>query len=272
MNKSLVQTALSATLLILIMALLWAPQPALAQRGGHGGGGWHSGGGGWGHGGYYPVRGGYGWGRGYWGYPRYGYGYGWGFGVRFGWGPFWGGFGYPYGGYGWAPSYYPYYYPYSYPFPYYVPATPASYVNSSNSNNNDYGYSSEQRSDYVPDGSSSQYQAPSYQYSAPAQQYRAPALRVAPATNSVTLRDASYTSGPSRYPTHTLNGASNHYRSGNTGRQLPPLRPEVQNVVRALQAMPPYARERQIDSGRYGNLSPNEIEIVRYAAGLSWTW
>jgi hypothetical protein len=42
----------------------------------------------------------------------------------------------------------------------------------------------------------------------------------------------------------------------------------VQNVIRALRAMPPAARERQIDSGRYSNLTPKELEFVRYAADL----
>jgi hypothetical protein len=30
--------------------------------------------------------------------------------------------------------------------------------------------------------------------------------------------------------------------------------------------MPPAACERQLDSGRYGNLTPKELQIVRYAA------
>jgi len=32
--------------------------------------------------------------------------------------------------------------------------------------------------------------------------------------------------------------------------------------------MPPWARERQIDSGRYSNLTPQELQIVRHAADL----
>jgi hypothetical protein len=32
--------------------------------------------------------------------------------------------------------------------------------------------------------------------------------------------------------------------------------------------MPPAAREREIDSGRYGNLSPQELKFVKYAADL----
>ena len=45
-------------------------------------------------------------------------------------------------------------------------------------------------------------------------------------------------------------------------------RPEVQNVIRALRAMPPGARQQQIDSGRYDNLSPREMQVVRAAVNL----
>jgi hypothetical protein len=46
------------------------------------------------------------------------------------------------------------------------------------------------------------------------------------------------------------------------------MRPEVQNTIRALRAMPPNARQPQIDSGRYSNLTPRELKIVKYAVGL----
>jgi hypothetical protein len=46
------------------------------------------------------------------------------------------------------------------------------------------------------------------------------------------------------------------------------MRLEVQNVIRALRAMPPQARQQQIDSGRYSNLSPQEMKLVRNAAGV----
>jgi hypothetical protein len=46
------------------------------------------------------------------------------------------------------------------------------------------------------------------------------------------------------------------------------LRPEVQNVIRALRAMPPAARQRALDSGRYANFSPQELKLVRQATGL----
>jgi hypothetical protein len=47
------------------------------------------------------------------------------------------------------------------------------------------------------------------------------------------------------------------------------LRQEVRNVIEALQAMPPDARLRQIESGRYRNLSPQEQELLRRVAQAS---
>jgi len=282
MKRSTVLKVLCAALFVVLM--VWAPESVLAQRGGHsgGGGGFHGGGGGF-HGGggsfrgggfyggghyhsagYYGWHGGHGgWGGGHWGYP--GYGYGWGFSIGFNWGPFWGGFGYPYG-YAAAPYYYPYYYPYAYP--YYVPAAPAGYVNYSSPSSNDNAYPSDQSSSYVPDGYSVQQSStPAQQWSTPARQSNVPTPRVSPAANSVTIRNASYTAPAPGYATRASAGPSSSYRPTSTSRELP-LRPEVQNVIRALRAMPPAARQRQIDSGRYSNLTPKELDIVRYAADL----
>lgn len=41
------------------------------------------------------------------------------------------------------------------------------------------------------------------------------------------------------------------------------LRPEVQNAMRQLHEMPPFAREREIDTGRYSQFSPQEKELLR---------
>ena len=221
------------------------------------GGGWHGGGGGW-HGGGYHAGGYYG---GRWGYP--GYGYGWGFSIGFNWGPFWGGYRYPYS-YAWVPPYYRYDYSYAYPYsyPYYGPAAPAAYVDSSDSNDNGYAYVSGDSGGYVSDSSSAQ------QPSAPAQRFLPPAPQNAPAPSPVTIRNASYTSSAQSYATRATATPSSYRPAGAAIRQLPPLRPEVQNVIRALRAMPPAARERQLDSGRYSNFTPKELEIVRYAANL----
>jgi hypothetical protein len=58
------------------------------------------------------------------------------------------------------------------------------------------------------------------------------------------------------------------YRPASAVRQLPEIRPEVQNVIRALRGMPPEARQRAIDSGQYGDFSPQELKLVRYAANV----
>ena len=289
MKHSTLLNVLCAALFLVMIGL--APESVFAQRGGHGGGGgfhggggggfhgggfhggsaayhgggssWHGGSGGWHGGGYYSGGhyhgGGYYGGHGGWGYPSYGYGYGWGLSIGFNWGPFWGGFGYPYG---YAPGNYPYAYPYAYPYPYpyYVPAAPAGYAGSSSSNGN--AYVSGESSDYVPDNSPVSNRVP-------VATIKLTCAANAPATNPVTIRNASYTSPTPGYAPHAVAATSSNYRpAGSASRQLPPLRPEVQNVIRALRAMPPAARQRQLDSGRYSNLTPKELEIVRYAADL----
>jgi len=40
------------------------------------------------------------------------------------------------------------------------------------------------------------------------------------------------------------------------------MRPAVRNAIEALRAMPPDARQRQLDSGRYDSFSPEERELV----------
>src|ERR1700756_5365241 len=41
------------------------------------------------------------------------------------------------------------------------------------------------------------------------------------------------------------------------------LRPKVQNAMRALREMQPFAREREIETGRYSHFSPEERELLR---------
>jgi hypothetical protein len=45
-----------------------------------------------------------------------------------------------------------------------------------------------------------------------------------------------------------------------------PLRPEVQRALQRLREMPPFAREREIESGRYRQFSPEEKQILRNGA------
>ena len=144
--------------------------------------------------------------------------------------------------------------PFFTPFPVpVIPAAPSAFTSAQNYSGYQDNYAVEPST--IP--------APSYQ-GIPAPQNQRP-----PAPSSLTIRDASYT-GPS--PHYTANAASrtttNLRPAVYTTQQLPALRPEVQNVIRALRAMPPSARQRQLDSGRYSNLTPAEIEYVRRAANL----
>jgi hypothetical protein len=279
-HKSTVMKVLFATALVVM--LVWATQPVLAQRGGHsggggfhgggggggfhgGGGGFHGGGGGGGgfhggaggfqggggryyatgghyYGGYHGGHGGYYGGHGgYWGYPGFafgfGYGSGWGFALSFGWGSYWPAYPYAYG-YG----AYPYYYPYSY----YAPPTYVSVQ----------PYASNQSVDN------------SYQY-APAAQSSVPVRVSPPSTGAATLQNAAYPPSTSSYGNGAANGVARNYAPVRSTTQQ--LSPEVQNVIRALRAMPPDARQRQIDSGRYSNLAPKELEFAKYAADLPAT-
>jgi hypothetical protein len=42
-----------------------------------------------------------------------------------------------------------------------------------------------------------------------------------------------------------------------------PLRPEVQKALQRLSEMPPFAREREIETGRYSQFSSAEKQILR---------
>jgi len=42
-----------------------------------------------------------------------------------------------------------------------------------------------------------------------------------------------------------------------------PLRPEVQRALQRLREMPPFAREREIETGRYREFSREEKQILR---------
>jgi hypothetical protein len=57
--------------------------------------------------------------------------------------------------------------------------------------------------------------------------------------------------------------ASGHRVTPSAQKQSQPLRPEVQYAMRALREMPPYARQREIETGRYSRFTPEEREILR---------
>ena len=246
--------------------------PASAQRGGHAmgggfhGGGFHGGGGfrGGGHGyvasgarfsgGYRAgYRGGYyggyhgsqvayscGWHGGYWGYPRYRYGWGWRYGIGFGW---------PYG-----PAYtYPYAYPYAYywgaPYPYYYPYPPyyaPPYTGYPYGPRDDDGSRSTPREGYVPqpDDNASPGDPDS------------PTRETAPDNNYVSVPTIQLTAF------RTAVRATSQATSSAAAEPLQ-MRPEVLQAIRALREMPPYARQREIDHGRYRNFSAEEKELLR---------
>jgi|SRR5579864_762728 len=247
--------------------------------GGFGGGGFHGGGfgggssfhsGGFGGGGF---RGGgfhNGFGNGFNGGFHHGFGGGFGFPGWWGWGGWgwgWGldiGFGWPYWGWG-----YPYYYDYG-PYAYGYPYEPYYYP--------DYhDYAPDRRYDYrnAPDNRAPENREPDYRHDnskpndqiAPAKPSNTPVPGDSRGQNSVT-RNYGPTNGVSRTPTTPATGTNNFQLASSTQRvPFGPsrLRPEVQNAIRLLRAMPPQARQERINSGRYSNFSPAERQLLTTA-------
>jgi hypothetical protein len=242
MNPKILVRAL--VILMVSAALTGAPEISLAQRGGHGsggsfhGGGFHGGGGGnfrgpagfagyhTGFGGAYGYRGFYGHG----GHNFYGYGgYPSYFGINFGFGSYWGGYPYWYG-YGpwWGPSgYYPSY-PYSY-YPYGAPP-PDQRDHGCNPDYRDPNHGCTGNSSPSSDGASPSSETFGHESSLD--------------SNYVTTNFADY-----RTDAHTSR-----------------MRPAVRNAIEAMRAMPPDARDRQLNSGRYDDFSPEERELLRSAS------
>ena len=246
------RTRLFRTLFVLIttIVLICIPQASFAGPGhGGGGGGFHGGGGGFGggfHGGGTAFHGAAGWsgGRAGWGW---GGGWGWhgGWGWPAGWG--WRGWGYPGWGWGFGVSigwggYWPAY-PYAYAYPYYYPYYPY------------YPYPNYGPYGYPPPDPGRSNQSPQNRDDDPQRQnsddYAPPRFS---RPDVVTIK------APTATPVSS-------YRTVAAIRTVPGQR--VENVIRALEAMPPEARRRQIESGRYSNLTPAEQELVRRVAGTS---
>src|SRR5580704_6773754 len=226
-------------------------------------GGYYAGHGYYGGRGYYGgYHGGYGWGGGYWGR---GYGYGWGWGVGFGW-PYWGwGWGYPYGYY-YSPGYYGTY-PY-YSYPYYGPSDdPTGNPDPNNGDDNPPPADPNAR--------------PQPNQSGPARAWRPPVPGGAP-NPSYTNGDASsrgpvlstdrMSATPSGYqaagaiPAHftTAKATTGQAKIAKATAQADaPLRPEMQKALQRLSEMPPFAREREIETGRYSKFSSEEKQILR---------
>jgi hypothetical protein len=256
------------------VALASTPKSSFAQRGGggfHGGGSFHGGGfggsgfhsGGFGGGGFH----GGGFGRGFGGFHNgglNGFHGGWGFPGGWGWGGWgwgWGlniGFGWPYWGWG-----YPYYYdygPYAYGYPY--PYAPYYYP--------DYSSPPDRRYDYrsAPENRAPENREPDYRHD-----NSKPNDQTAPAKPSNTLVPGN--SAGENYVTrnHAPNGtisgsrtapkvSANNFQLASSKSRVPfgpsPLRPQVQNAIRLLQAIPPQARQERLNSSRYADFSPAE--------------
>jgi hypothetical protein len=52
-------------------------------------------------------------------------------------------------------------------------------------------------------------------------------------------------------------------RSGSASQSNAPLRPEMQRAVERLRQMPPFAREREIETGSYSHFSAADKQILR---------
>ena len=83
-----------------------------------------------------------------------------------------------------------------------------------------------------------------------------------PNTKYTTTNVAALTSRGPILSTDTTT-PSNYQVAHSTTRQNPPVRHEVQSAMRALREMPPFAREREIETGRYSHFSPEERELLR---------
>jgi hypothetical protein len=304
-----------AVVLVAMIALGWLPEAALAQRGGHGGGGgfhggggggFHGGGGGGFHGGggfyggghsrfnggrsyggfrggyyggrgYVGGRGGYGWGgRGYgWGgrYWGRGYGYGWGWGFGFGW-PYWGwGWGYPYGYY-YSPGYYAPGSYYSYPY-YGTSDDPTGYPNPGNGNDDPPPTDPNTRPLPNQNGPAKSWRPPVPGGAPHANYANSDAAAVAPrgsvlSVDRMSVTQTSYRAAGS-IPAHFTAERATTQRATTQRATIEraaaqadaPLRPEVQKALQRLREMPPFAREREIETGRYRDFSSEEKQILR---------
>ncbi len=246
------------------VALAGTPESASAQHGGHGGGGGFHGGGGGFHGGgsvggFHGGSGGFRGGGGFGGF-RGGYGYGLSFG--FGFGPYW---GYPYSyGYGpWSPyAYYPYS-PYYYPD--YYPDDP-DYPGDNryprdNRDECDYRHQDARPDACKPNNENTPAKPSStlVPESSPESNY----MITNPADPRPTVSLADYRSAAPNDPPATTNVVASNYQLSDSTTGIPSgLRPAMKNVIQALRAMPPDARQRQLNSGRYHSLSPEEREFL----------
>lgn len=231
------------------------------RGGGYGAGGYH-GGGYYGHGGYgwYGGRGYYGWGGRYWGYP----GYGWGWGIGFGW-PYWG-WGYPYGYYGYGAVYAP---GYTYTYP---PSSdgPPQQNQEQGIDPNAYpftcppGYTCIQdgTGDPAPPQKAPANAAPRPSSGANPQPWRAP---VGNGSANVGVSTESYYVPRGRVMSedHIVATQANYRTAVPAKTVYGPMSPELKRAMQMLHEMPPFAREREIATGRYSHFTAQEKQLLR---------
>jgi hypothetical protein len=268
--------------IIVSSALTCIPNSSFAQRGGgagfHSGAGFHGGGfggvgfhGGGFHGGNFGGFHGNGFGGFHNGFGTFhgsgfgnfwfpGWGWGWGFGIGFGFGgPYW---GYPY--YAWSP----WWGPYGYSYPYYNPYPDYRYYPPSPGYTPDYRHEQDchHAPDYRDDDCAPDKSKPDSE-GAPAQPSNTPDREPSPDQNYVI---ASYVQ--SAAPGSAIAARDANVQFATDVNRTPSRIPrEVRNAILLLRAMPPEARERRINSGKYDSFTPEEWQLIRRALQPSET-
>jgi len=69
-------------------------------------------------------------------------------------------------------------------------------------------------------------------------------------------------------PAAPANSSASNVQLASLSTQKNPsqMRPAVRNSIEALRAMPPTARARELNSGRYAGFTPKEREVLNLAA------
>lgn len=192
------------------------------------------------------------------GFPGYGYGLGFGFGF---W-PYWDSYPYLYGYSPWWGAPYPYPYDYPYDSYSYGPYDGDRYYERDRDRDRrcrpDYRHPDNGCDDYSPDRSRPN------RDSAPTRPSNALMPESSSERNYVTSSSEDYRRADSNDPIASAPAAASNYQLAySSTKQLPSgPRPAVRNAIDALRAMPPNARQRQLDSGRYNSFSPEERELL----------
>jgi hypothetical protein len=177
-------------------------------------------------------------------YPRPGSGYRWDFSIGIG-------LGWPY----WAPYLYaivsapPLFYPYYYTIPRLLPRAPCPYVQERNGDAPNPEGGPGKRGKHLP-GSSA-----------------VPDPVSPPNTNPIITAGLASSAIVPRPTKREIVFISSDTPALQGGQLLLAVSPDLENAIEHLRNMPPFARQREIDRGRYSNLSPAEKHILRSVAG-----